>query len=257
MVTWDDNFSPTFSKGLVGSVYLLPVRSSLLTDVTVHTYYRGAHATAPLSDGEHAGFEARIRAHVTASSPLRGVLTVHGAWSSTPATRVVSLAPGAQVVTHNITVGAKEIQLWWPNGAGAHALYQVDVVGRPAVTRSRERRIAQPRAPRARRCADWHTYAAPPHAPPQTLDLLPAACAEGDTDRRAALPTARAPCVAERLRASRRVGFRSLAWVTGDESDAAFVARAADGEGSASPTFTTMLRVNGARGACPRAATRR
>ena len=177
--TWDDNFSPTFSKGLVGSVYLLPVRSSLLTDVTVHTYYRGAHATAPLSDGEHAGFEARIRAHVTASSPLRGVLTVHGAWSSTPATRVVSLAPGAQVVTHNITVGAKEIQLWWPNGAGAHALYQVDVVGRPAVTRSRERRIAQPRAPRARRCADWHTYAAPPHAPPQTLDLLPAACAEG------------------------------------------------------------------------------
>eukprot|EP00966_Prymnesium_polylepis_P236006 5458040-Prymnesium_polylepis.1 len=71
--------------------------------------------------------------HVTASSPLRGVLTVRGAWSSTPATRVVSLAPGAQVVTHNITVGAREIRLWWPNGAGAHVLYTVNTVSGPAI----------------------------------------------------------------------------------------------------------------------------
>ena len=131
--TWDDNLAPTFSKGLVGSVYLLPTRSSVLTDATVHTFYRGAHATTPIADGQHDGFTAQIKAHVTASGPLRGVLTVRSAWSSTPATRVVSIAAGAQVVTHNITVGAHEIRLWWPNGAGAHTLYDVNIVSPAAI----------------------------------------------------------------------------------------------------------------------------
>jgi len=188
--TWDANDAPTFSRGVVGSVYLLPVRHALLTDVSVHTFYRGPHATAPLIEGQHAGFWLLVKLHVEAQVALHGVLTIRTSWSRTAATSVVSLAAGEQLITRNLSVSAAEIKLWWPLNVGAQQLYTVSL----------------------------------------SLDVAPEACGA---------------CERERLVANRTVGFRSLSWVTGNESDPDFLSSA--GDGSASPTFTTFLRVNGAR----------
>ncbi|CAE8603207.1 unnamed protein product [Polarella glacialis] len=67
--TWDQTGAPTFSKGIVGSVYLLPVMQMLLTAVTAHTFYLGQHATVPLEDGHHSGFRVLVTAHLSVVAP--------------------------------------------------------------------------------------------------------------------------------------------------------------------------------------------
>ena len=184
--TWDQTDAPTFSKGLVGSVYLLPARRALLSDLALHTFYLGAHATTALVDGAHAGFRLLVKAHVTALAPLEGKLTIGAPWMVAPLRQSLSLSAGEQVVARNLSVSANYIELWWPLGTGGQQLYEVNV----------------------------------------SLEMGGGG---------------------EPLQASRLVGFRSLAWVTGNDTDPAWVRANAEADGSASPTFTTLLRVNGAR----------
>ena len=188
--TWDEVGAPTFSKGIVGDVYLLPVRAVALQHFVPHVFYLGEHPTQPLLDGAHAGFEVRVRLHLRVVAPVRGAWTVRGSWSeSATVTKVVRLTPAASgedtVVSLALGANASDVQLWWPNQMGPQRLYNVTATFTP---------------------------------------------------KGASVPT---------VSDTRRIGFRHISLVTANDTDPAVVS--AGGDGSASPTFTTLIRVNGAR----------
>lgn len=188
--TWDGVGAPTFSKGIIGSVYLLGVHALSLQHLVVQTFYRGKVPTAPIRDGQHAGFNVSVRLHLAVAAQVQGSLTVRGSWSAAAVTtQAVTLAPAADgdnaVVSVSLVAAAEEITLWWPVGVGTHQLYTVTAAFTPA-----------------------------------------------GADR----PS---------IESNRSVGFRTASWVTANDSDPAVVN--AGGDGSASPTFTTFVRINGAR----------
>lgn len=176
---------PTFSRGLVGHVYLARVAaaSAAIEHVVPHVFYRGAYPTAPLADGAFGAFEVRVRAHFSAAAAAAGVLRVEGEWGAA-AEVAVSLPPGASNATLTLSAASPAVRLWWPNGLGGQPLYNVSASF----------------VPRSGGAA---------------------------------------------VRATRRVGFRVAHLVTGNDTDAAWVARAATLDGSGGP-HTMMLRVNGA-----------
>ena len=70
----------TFSFGLWKSVALVTVPSAAITHVVAHTFYQGAYPTQPLLDGQHGGFDVRVRVHLWAPHAGAGQLAVTGAW---------------------------------------------------------------------------------------------------------------------------------------------------------------------------------
>ena len=178
----------TFSKGIWKSVYLATsaAASAAIAHVVPQISYRGDYPTRPLVDGEHGGFEVRVRVFLSARAPTSGVLTLNNSWGGAADVAAVSVPAGASNVTLATTASAKQVRLWWPAGAGEQPLYDIGVSFAPA--------------------------------------------------------GAATPAVA--VCTSRRVGFRYVALVTGNDTDPAFVAAASGSQGSAAHGM--YFRVNGA-----------
>ena len=192
----DSAGAPTFSKGIVGSVYILPVSTGVVIRHLVPlVHYKGMHPTTPLVDDTHAGFTVAVAVHVDVTTPVAGTLRVHGSWSDSAVATVnvnVRSPKNGLALRLNLTAKATDIKLWWPANVGGQQLYNVTA----------------------------------------SFDLSGAATVETDV---------RGPV------ASRLIGFRHVTMTTANDTDPDVVSGAHEHEGSASPTFTTFFRVNGAR----------
>jgi hypothetical protein len=199
--TWHGQAS-SFSKGVVGSVFLAfsEVHVPRITHVTPLIHYRGEPPTARLADGQHSGFDVRVRIHLNAAAPTAASIRVQPSWAGgVSALRNITLSAGDNTV--ELSVEATAVRLWWPVGLmGEQALYEL-LVTVTAIPSSAD-------------------------APPRT-----------------------------EVSVRRRIGFRTVALVTYDDSDPK--QRTAAAHASGSGQHGMLFRVNGvalwARGANVRA----
>lgn len=135
--------SRTYTKGIWKSVYVAVVDQGkvFLEHMVPHTFYRGEHATVPLTDGDHAGFEVQVRLHLRALAAVNGLeLCVQGSWGGgSDVCKTVDVPAGISNWTVTLQADAKDIHLWWPAGVGESVLYAVSArLGATGITAQRK-----------------------------------------------------------------------------------------------------------------------
>jgi beta-galactosidase/beta-glucuronidase len=191
------------SKGIWKDVYLVQIVQAAITHVVPQVIYNGAYPTTRLTDGD-APFLVKVEVHVTAanSTAASGSTTIRVSGSwGLTNSTVVTLPPGDSVVELWLT--ADKVNLWWPNGAGEQHLYTVT----------------------AEVLTDGGRWEA-------GEEVWRAGGGGGGKGGGGAAVVAMT---------TRQVGFRSIAFVTEDDSDPAKVAAKGEGTGS----FTMRFKVNG------------
>lgn len=117
----------TFSKGIVRSVYLVPVQAVALAHVVPRIYYTGGYEQTPLVGRQAAPFSVQVDVILYSSAPTSVSITALGAWAvGTPITVTTALAVGENKVTLTLP-NATNVQLWWPLGMGTQTLYSISV----------------------------------------------------------------------------------------------------------------------------------
>ena len=157
------------------------------------------------ADGQHSGFDVRVRIHLHAAAPTAATIRVQPSWAGgVSALKNVTLSAGGSTHTVELSAEAAAVRLWWPVGLmGEQAMYELLV----------------------------------------TVTVISPDSGDGD-----------APPPAN-VSARRRIGFRTVALVTHNDSDPK--QRAAAAHTSGSGQHGMLFRVNGvalwARGANVRA----
>jgi hypothetical protein len=92
--TFTNTGAHTMSKGIVRSVYLLPVAAVTITHVVPQIFYSGAYASAPLTEATTGDFAVSVRVHISAPANIGSqasmlAVTAIGSWpNATAATQV-------------------------------------------------------------------------------------------------------------------------------------------------------------------------
>lgn len=128
----------TFSKGVWRDAWLsatLPGSATLLHAAPL-VFNAGAYPVTPLTRESAGPWTVSVRALLRApAGGARGALTVAGSWGGAGgASGLLSLPPGETLVVVNVTVAAGAVELWWPNGLGAQAMYNVTTTWTPVGT---------------------------------------------------------------------------------------------------------------------------
>ena len=150
---------PTFSRGMLRDVYLVPVRLAVLAHVVPLITYTGVYPTAPLADGGSRSGGARaapfaVSVDVVLWAPQAvaagGALSVTQTWDPTAKPTELGLGAlpaGESVVRLSLPpTPAGGVKLWWPSGVrgsgggpklrnntAAGAMYSLSVAYRPKV----------------------------------------------------------------------------------------------------------------------------
>ena len=127
----------TFSKGIWKSVYIASVPSggAAISHIIPHTFYKGAYPSSPLKDGDHAGFDVKVRVQLWAPAATSGELAISGSWQEgIPEAGVVDvkLKQGENAFNVTLAASSEQIKLWWPHGVGHQPLYNVRVAFTPS-----------------------------------------------------------------------------------------------------------------------------
>jgi hypothetical protein len=186
----------------------------------------------------------QVHLAVPASSQrVSGVLTTTGAWGAT-ASKPLTLGTGDSVTTISLHAAASDVRLWWPAGKGAQPLYNLTVSFTPSSANVRRLTVAGANLVTAthqpmRTASLDRMHLASAHQPMRTASLDGMHALSSADLRVRAYAAQPAP-----VTAVRRVGFRTFALVTGNDTDPAYVAAAASEEGTSS--LGMFWRVNGA-----------
>jgi hypothetical protein len=128
--TYNDQKAHTMSKGIWKSVYLVgvPDGEAALQHLQPRIYYNGSYPTTPLTDSTAGAWTVVARVHVFAPNPSggHGTINVTGSWGGT-VSKPVGLLQGDNIVELILPVPAGQVSLWWPNGLGEQALYNLTV----------------------------------------------------------------------------------------------------------------------------------
>ena len=114
-----DTGAKTYSRGIWKSVYLVivPKESAAIKAVVPEIYYRGNYPTEGLVDGQHAGFDVQVRAHLWAPSAVRGYIEVLGSWGALNRSNVIEFEGDFDTIV-SISADATDVKLWWPAEVG-------------------------------------------------------------------------------------------------------------------------------------------
>jgi hypothetical protein len=125
----------TFSKGIVGSVYLVGAGAAFIASVKPLVFYAGAYPTAPLTPSAAGPWVVNITAYLVAATPsaVAGVLTLSVEWDPAHPVQVpVAIGEGAVgrevQATASLAVPPGAVALWWPAdvlAGGENTLYAV------------------------------------------------------------------------------------------------------------------------------------
>lgn len=105
--------------------------SVALAHVVPHVYYNGSYPLEPLTDASVGLFTVVVTVYFVAPAAASGVLHVSGAWAGASVSQPVSLPSGSSSVAVALLAPPGSVSLWWPNGLGAHPLYNVTVAFTP------------------------------------------------------------------------------------------------------------------------------
>ena len=126
----------TFSKGIWRDIYLIATAagSVALEHTAPLLYYNGAYPVAPLDRASAGPWTLSLRAQVRVpAGGATGALSVAGSWGGEQgASGPLTLPAGVSLIVVNVTVAAGAVDLWWPNGLGAPALYTVTTTWTPS-----------------------------------------------------------------------------------------------------------------------------
>ena len=111
------------------------VNAAQLQHASPRVFYRGAYPTAPLVSAAEVGpWLVSVKVQMLAGpGGATGTLALAGAWPGgvgAPPTPV-SVPEGVSTVVVNMTVPVGAVELWWPNGLGEHALYELNTTFAP------------------------------------------------------------------------------------------------------------------------------
>jgi beta-galactosidase/beta-glucuronidase len=135
--TFTVNGTHTFTKGIVRSVYLLPIANVAITYIVPQVFYLGARPTSPLSSSDAATFRLQVRVHLHVSgvmkNPVQVSITGEGPGGNIPVTGSVFAPRGNTFI--DLTVDPiSAVDLWWPRGLGSQNMYNISVSAQSSPT---------------------------------------------------------------------------------------------------------------------------
>ena len=189
-----------------------PLSNSVQIDYVVpQVFYNGAYPTTPLATGAHGGFTVDVKVFLSSKSGASGTLMVAGAWGRAPAGATGERSTVARMPV-KLAAGSEGVFTATLTASAADVdLWWpngMEAYGRPALYNITASFTATPAAA---------SLSAPAEAPPPPPPVL----------------------------ASRRIGFKHFALVTGNDTDPAFVKSAAHQEGTVNPASGLFWRING------------
>eukprot|EP00937_MAST-01D_sp_MAST-1D-sp2_P000903 g903.t1 len=113
---------PTFSRGILRDVYLVPVQFAAVAHVVPLIAYTGPYPAGPLTDATAATFNVTVDVVLWAARavPAGGTLSVEQTWepSAPAAERRLGALPAGESVVRVVLPPARAgaVKLWWPNG---------------------------------------------------------------------------------------------------------------------------------------------
>jgi beta-mannosidase len=123
------NGSHTFTKGMVRSVYLVPVQQAALTAVAPAIRYTGSFPDSPLSRNTSAPFNVSVRVHFQCNVQQQaaiGKLHVTVGWSDVVTKQNVT-CDGTSIAVDIALPIADQVDLWWPNELGSQHRYDISL----------------------------------------------------------------------------------------------------------------------------------
>lgn len=114
-----------FTRGIWKSVYLtaVPSGSVAIMHAMPTTKFHGEYPTTPLLDDGSAMFSVNTTVHTWAAAPVKGTLTVTGEWGESVQVQCTLPAGAGACIAPSLK--ASNVSLWWPNGLGSQAMYNV------------------------------------------------------------------------------------------------------------------------------------
>lgn len=203
-------------------------KSAAITHVVPSITYTGPYPTEPLTDATASPFQVGVTLHTWAPQPTTATLAVAGSWGEGGFTSgTISVPAGDGKISTVLT--AKGVKLWWPNGFGEQPLYNLTA----SLTFAFGDKTDSDSAPLRIGSAEHGESDQTGESARGSTEVVAGVSGRGET------------AVAS---STRRVGFRYLVLVTGNDTDPAYVAAAATQDGSAPKggVTTFIFRVNGA-----------
>ena len=119
----------TFSKGIIKSVYLVPVQTAALASVVPQMFYTGPYPREPLSDETASPFNVSVKVHFLCPpiSGCNGNVTVTVSWEPNTTTISRLVSQNSSAVAELVLPVAVGVKLWWPNGLGESAMHVITV----------------------------------------------------------------------------------------------------------------------------------
>jgi beta-galactosidase/beta-glucuronidase len=122
---------PTFTRGIVRDVYLVPVKHAAIAHVVPLITHTGAYPASPLKNMAAAQFNVDVDVVLWAPKrvPAGGRVSISQTWNPGAASTVLTLEelPAGETVVRVTLPAAERVQLWWPKGLGAQKLYSIGV----------------------------------------------------------------------------------------------------------------------------------
>ena len=103
----------TLAKGIWKSVYIVPVSTVAITDISPLVFYTGAYPTSPLTDTTKAAFNVSVRVFLSSpgNTAVSGTLRLTAVWTDAVITMNVTVQGDTAVTLPTLVAQPNEVRL--------------------------------------------------------------------------------------------------------------------------------------------------